>query len=215
VGPVHDASLGIVIIRRLSTQFTPKKLRHLTRRAVQRTCDVDHVRYGRLDAVAAALDLADDARHLVAVFRVVDGLGARYIYYLSHGSDLYRDYCCWACRTLYGLALALRFSRSGMHTKWCRMDRLMCVMAPACVLRVLAVVCASMPSSDMAEVGGRGTVAPLKEAVGTLGKPSGTLYCGVFWTLGFENKLSIKSGLLDSAPRAKRAAAASLQPAKA
>ena len=101
---------------------------------MQRRRDVDHIRYGRLDAVAAALDLADDARHLVAVLGVVDGLGARYIYYLSHGLDLYRDYCCWACRTLYGLALALRFSRSGMHTKWCRMDRLMCVMAPACVL---------------------------------------------------------------------------------
>ena len=131
---VHYRPLRVVIVRRLSTQLTAEELRHLAGRAVQRRRDVDHVGDRRLDAVAAAFDLADDARHLVAVFRVVDGLGARYIYYLSHGLDLYRDYCCWACRTLYGLALALRFSRSGMHTKWCRMDRLMCVMAPACVL---------------------------------------------------------------------------------
>ena len=131
MGAVHDRPLRVVIVRRLSAQFTAEELRHFTGRAVQRRRDVDHIRYGRLDAVAAALDLADDARHLVAVFRVVDGLGARYIYYLSHGSDLYRDYCCWACCTLYGLALALRFSRSGMHTKWCRMDRLRLRMAPA------------------------------------------------------------------------------------
>ena len=91
---VHDRPLRIIIVRRLSAQFTPKKLRHLAGRAVQRRRDVDHIRDRRLDAVAAALDLADDARHLVAVFRVVDGLGARYIYYLSHGLDLYRDYCC-------------------------------------------------------------------------------------------------------------------------
>ena len=126
---VHYRPLRVVIVRRLSTQLTAEELRHLAGRAVQRRRDVDHVGDRRLDAVAAAFDLADDARHLVAVFRVVDGLGARYIYYLSHGLDLYRDYCCWAA--LCGLALALRFSRSGMHTKWCRMDRLQLRMAPA------------------------------------------------------------------------------------
>ena len=136
---VHYRPLRVVIVRRLSTQLTAEELRHLAGRAVQRRRDVDHVGDRRLDAVAAAFDLADDARHLVAVFRVVDGLGAGDVDDLRHGVlflSVYRvigtSYCCWAA--LCTLALALRFSRSGMHTKWCRMDRLMCVMAPACVL---------------------------------------------------------------------------------
>ena len=129
VGPVHDATLRIIIVRRLRTQLTAEELRHLAGRAMQRRRDVDHIRYSRLDAVAAALDLADDARHLVAVFRVVDGLGAGDVDDLRHGVlslSVYRvigtSYCCWAA--LCTLALALRFSRSGMHTTGCRMDRL-------------------------------------------------------------------------------------------
>ena len=158
---------------------------------MQRRRDVDHIWYSRLDAVAASFDLPDDARHLVAVLGVVDGLGARYIYYLSHGLDLYRDYCCCACRTLYGLALALRFSRSGMHTNWCRMDRLMCVMAPACVLlrvgsglRVDAV-----ERYGRGRGTGRGTVTPLKKTIGALIKASRGVYrqqAAIFGRLGLK-----------------------------
>ena len=96
---------------------------------MQRRGDVDHIRYSRLDAVAAALDFPYNPGHLVSVFRVVDGLGAGDVDDLRHGVlslSVYRvigtSYYCWAA--LCTLALALRFSRSGMHTTGCRMDRL-------------------------------------------------------------------------------------------
>ena len=174
---------------------------------MQRRGDVDHIRYSRLDAVAAALDLADDARHLVAVFRVVDGLGARYIYYLSHGSDLYRDYCCWACRTLYGLALALRFSRSGMHTKWCRMDRLRLRMAPA------LIAAAVWQSGLLRRRGDENAQGQIERTHRRRPKPSGDVYRrqAAFWTLAFKHRLSIKSGFKPHRGRAIAAAAAFLQ----
>ena len=107
---------------------------------MQRTCDVDHIRYGRLDAVAAALDLAHDARHLVAVFRVVDGLGAGDVDDLRHlVLCVYRvigaasrdcgSYCCWLavlCTARRSLARARLW-----HADCSGMRRLRCGEAPA------------------------------------------------------------------------------------
>ena len=73
VGAVDDGPVGVGVVRRLGAELGAEELVHFARLAVEGQGDVRDVGDDGLDAVAAALDLAEDAGHLVAVLGIVDG----------------------------------------------------------------------------------------------------------------------------------------------
>mmetsp|Transcript_19777 Transcript_19777/g.56824 ORF Transcript_19777/g.56824 Transcript_19777/m.56824 type:complete len:422 (-) Transcript_19777:397-1662(-) len=73
VRAVDDGPVGVGVVGRLGAELGAEKFVHLPRLAVEGQADLRDVGDDGLDAVTAALDLAEDAGHLVAVLGIVDG----------------------------------------------------------------------------------------------------------------------------------------------
>ena len=73
VGAVDDGPVGVGVVRGLGAELGAEELVDLPGLPVEGQRDLGDVGDDGLDAVAAALDLAVDAGHLVAVLGIVDG----------------------------------------------------------------------------------------------------------------------------------------------
>mmetsp|Transcript_18036 Transcript_18036/g.31400 ORF Transcript_18036/g.31400 Transcript_18036/m.31400 type:complete len:214 (+) Transcript_18036:1862-2503(+) len=70
-GAVNDRTVSLLLVAAHGAELTAKELGHLSGGAVQSSGDVGTVHDHGLDTVAAALDLAHELGHLVAVRRVI------------------------------------------------------------------------------------------------------------------------------------------------
>jgi hypothetical protein len=77
MGSIDDRTVSLLVVSSLSSELATKKLVDFTSSPVKAKTDIGNIRNRSLDTIPRTFNLSKDGRHLVTIFRIVNGVGTR------------------------------------------------------------------------------------------------------------------------------------------